>query len=59
MLLRVRRMLRMLTPGLLLLRLAHQIAIGEDAALAQPVKVDLSRLFDPAVMRVHGARRRR
>ena len=50
--------LQELRPGLLLLRLAHQIAIGEDAALAQPVSVDLSRLFDPAVLRVHGARRR-
>jgi len=50
--------LQELRPGRLLLRLAHQLAIGEDAALAQPARVNLATLFDPAVLRLERASRR-
>ena len=50
--------LQELRPGRLLLRLAHQLAIGEDAALAQPALVNLATLFDPALLRLAGASRR-
>ena len=50
--------LQELRAGRLLLRLAHQLAIGEDAALAQPAQVNLATLFDPAVLRLEGASRR-
>ena len=47
--------LQELRPGRLLLRLAHQLAIGEDASLAQ---VDLATLFDRKMLSVAAATKR-
>ena len=41
--------LQLLRPGLLLLRLAHQFGVDEDAQLSQPVSVDLATLFNATV----------
>ena len=38
-----------------LLRLGHQFGLGEDPTLSQPVKIDLSTLFAPGVLRITNA----
>ena len=45
-----------LSPGSLLLRLAHQFGLNEDAVLSKPAHVDLASLFDPTALKISSAR---
>jgi hypothetical protein len=47
--------LQRLRPGTLLLRLAHQFAIGEDTVLSAPVQVNIATLFDSTSLIVRDA----
>ena len=47
--------LRWMPDGGILLRLAHQFGIGEDAKLALPISLDLRTLFSPAAFVVESA----
>lgn len=47
--------LQTLDTNKVLLRLAHQFGIGEDATLSQPATVDLSTLFDATALKIASA----
>lgn len=48
--------LQSVAPHSVLLRIAHQFGLGEDASLSQPAHLNLDALFDPAVLTVKAAR---
>lgn len=47
--------LQLMASGQILLRLAHQFGIGEDATLSKPASVDLARIFTHAALPVASA----